>query len=48
MSKRKKHINNTGISQHQIKAIARYTLPDIPTFYESIEGPREFAEWKKR
>ena len=46
--KRKKHINNTGISQHQIKAIARYTLPDILTFYESIEGPREFAEWKKR
>ena len=38
----------TGISQHQIKAIARYTLPDILTFYESIEGPREFAEWKKR
>ena len=45
---KKDPINNTGIPQHQIEAIARYILPDILAFYESIEGQREFAEWKKR
>ena len=48
MSKRKKPVNNTDIPQHQIEAIARCILPDILAFYESIEGQREFAEWKKR
>ena len=48
MSKRKKPINNTDIPQHQIEAIARCILPDILAFYESKEGQREFAEWKKR
>jgi hypothetical protein len=23
-------------------------MPDIPAFYESEEGQREFAEWKAR
>ena len=48
MSKRKKPINNTDIPQHQIEAIARCILPDILAFYESIEGQREPAEWKKQ
>ena len=48
MSKQKKPVNNTGIPQHQIKTIARCILPDILAFYESKEGQREFAEWKKR
>ena len=48
MSKRKKPINNTDIPQHQIEAIARCILPDILAFYESIEGQREFAEWKEQ
>ena len=48
MSKRKKPVNNTDIPQHQIEAIARCILPDILAFYESIEGQRELAEWKKR
>ena len=48
MSKRKKPVNNTDIPQQQIEAIARCILPDILAFYESIEGQREFAEWKKR
>ena len=46
MSRRKKLINNTGIPQHQIEAIARCLMPDILAFYESEEGQREFAEWK--
>ena len=45
---KKDPINNTGIPQHQIEAIARCILPDILAFYESMEGQREFAEWKKR
>ena len=45
---KKDPINNTGIPQHQIEAIARCILPDILAFYENIEGQREFAEWKKR
>ena len=48
MSRRKKLINNTAIPQHQIEAIARCILPDILAFYESEEGLREFAEWKKQ
>lgn len=48
LGKRKKLINNTDIPQHQIEAIARCILPDILAFYESEEGQREFAEWKKR
>ena len=45
---RKKLTNNTGIPLHQIEAIARCILPDILAFYESEEGQREFAEWKKQ
>ena len=45
---RKKLTNNTGIPQHRIEAIARCILPDILAFYESEEGQREFAEWKKQ
>jgi len=46
LSRRKKLINNTGIPQYKIEAIARCLLPDIQAFYESEEGQREFAEWK--
>lgn len=48
MGRRKKLINNSGIPQHKIEAIARCLLPDILAFYESEEGQREFAEWKKQ
>ena len=48
MGRRKKLINNTNIPQHQIEAIARCIMPDILAFYESEEGQREFAEWKKQ
>ena len=48
MSRRKKLINNSDIPQHQIEAIARCLMPDILAFYESEEGQREFAEWKKQ
>ena len=46
LSRRKKLINNTGIPQYKIEAIARCLLPDIQAFYESEEGQSEFAEWK--
>ncbi len=48
MGRRKKLINNSTIPQHQIEAIARCIMPDILAFYESEEGQREFAEWKKQ
>ena len=48
MGRRKKLINNSGIPQHKIEAIARCIMPDILSFYESEEGQREFAEWKKQ
>ena len=48
MGGRKKLTNNTGIPQHRIEAIARCILPDVLAFYESEEGQREFAEWKKQ
>ncbi len=48
MGRRKNLINNSDIPQHQIEAIARCIMPDILAFYESEEGQREFAEWKKQ
>ena len=48
MGRRKKLINNSAIPQHQIEAIARCIMPDILAFYESEEGQRKFAEWKKQ
>ena len=48
MGRRKKLINNSDIPQHQIETIARCIMPDILAFYESEEGQREFAEWKKQ
>ena len=48
LGRRKKPINNTDIPQHKIEAIARCIMPDILAFYESEEGQREFAEWKKQ
>ena len=48
MGRRKKLINNSDIPQHQIEAIARCIMPDILAFYESEEGQRKFAEWKKQ
>ena len=48
MGRRRKLINNSDIPQHQIEALARCIMPDILAFYESEEGQREFAEWKKQ
>ena len=39
---------DTGVSQKQIEALARYLLPEIKKFFESEEGQREFEEWKKK
>lgn len=46
MARKKKPVNNSGIPQHAIEAIARYILPDIIAYYETEEGQREFREWK--
>ena len=48
MGRRRKLINNSDIPQHQIEAIACCIMPDILAYYESEEGQREFAEWKKQ
>lgn len=48
MSRRRKPVNSTSIPQYEIEATARCIMPDILAFYESEEGQREFAEWKKR
>ncbi|HHX36742.1 MAG TPA: hypothetical protein GX717_02030 [Clostridiaceae bacterium] len=48
MGRRKKIINNTNIPQYKVEAIARCIMPDILAFYESEEGQREFAEWKRQ
>ena len=46
MGRKKKLINNSGVPQHKIEAIARILYPDILSYYESEEGQREFAAWK--
>lgn len=48
MGRRKKLINNTNIPQYKIEAIARCIMPDIFALYESEEGQKEFAEWKRQ
>jgi len=48
LGKKRKPVNNTNIPPHKIEAIARCLLPDILAYYESEEGQREFAEWKKQ
>ena len=39
---------HSGIPRHVLESFARCLLPDIQAFYESEEGQREFAEWKKQ
>jgi hypothetical protein len=48
LGRRKKLINNTNIPQYKVEAIARCIMPDILALYESEEGQREFAEWKRQ
>lgn len=48
MGRRRKLINNTNIPQYKVEAIARCIMPDILAFYESEEGQKEFAEWKRQ
>lgn len=36
------------IPEHIRKEIARCLLPDIVAYFESEQGQREFAEWKKQ
>lgn len=48
MARKKKPVNNSGIPQHAIEAIARCILPDIIAYYETEEGQREFREWKAK
>ena len=45
LHRRKKLVNNSCITQHEIERIARCFLPDIIVFYEGEEGWREFVEW---
>jgi lactate dehydrogenase-like 2-hydroxyacid dehydrogenase len=48
LGRRKKIINNTNIPQYKVEAVARCIMPDILAFYESEEGQKEFAEWKRQ
>lgn len=40
--------SKSKIPQHEIDAFARCLLPEIQKFFESKEGQREFAEWKRK
>ena len=48
MGRKKKLINNSGIPQYAIETVARCLLPDIIAYFESEEGQREFAEWRRQ
>ncbi|MDD2362109.1 MAG: hypothetical protein PHH84_04010 [Oscillospiraceae bacterium] len=43
----KKKDYGTGIPRHEIEALARCLLPEIQKFFESEEGKKEFAQWKR-
>lgn len=36
------------VPDHAIESFARCILPAIQEYFESEEGQREFAEWKKQ
>lgn len=36
------------IPQHEIDSLARCLLPEIQKFFESENGKKEFAEWKRQ
>ena len=36
------------IPRHEIEALARCLLPDIIEFFNSLEGQKEFEEWKAK
>lgn len=44
----KKKDYGTGIPRHEIEALARCLLPEIQRFFESEDGKKEFAEWKRQ
>ena len=46
--KKKPNDYGTGIPYHEVEALARVLLPEIQAFFESEEGPKEFAEWKEQ
>ena len=46
--KKKPNDYGTGIPYQEVEALARVLLPEIQAFFESEEGQREFAEWKKQ
>ena len=48
MGRKKKLINNSDIPQYAIETVARCLLPDIIAYFESEEGQRELAEWKRQ
>ena len=48
MPRKKIDDHGTGIPHREVEALARVLLPEIQRFFESEEGQREFAEWKKR
>lgn len=46
MGRRKKIINNTGIPDYKIEALARAIMPDLIEYCRSEQGQREYAEYK--
>ena len=48
MPRTKGFVNKCNLPDREIEAIARCIYPDIVAFYESEEGQREFAEWKRQ
>lgn len=38
----------TTIPNYELEALARCLLPDIQAYFESKDGKREFASWKKK
>ena len=48
MAQRKENDYGTGIPRHEVEALARLLLPKIQAYYESEEGQRDYAEWKRQ
>ena len=48
MGRRKKIINNTGIPDFKLEAIARTIFTDILESWKDENMQKEFAEWKRQ
>ncbi len=47
MAQEQQKPHDIELPQSIIESFARFLVPEIRKFYDSVEGQREFGEWQK-